>query len=66
MRQGQYDVNRLNYGRDLSVAGLTAPQLVNTGSSGTQSGTQQGMITQNTNPFGTIASLGASVAPVSL
>lgn len=66
MRQGTYDVNKLNYGRDLSVAGLTAPQLTQTGSSGTQSGTQQGTVVQSQSPWATVAQIGASAAPMSL
>jgi hypothetical protein len=33
MRAGQYDVNQQDYGRNLAVAGLTAPPLVQSGSS---------------------------------
>lgn len=61
-REGQYDVNKLNYGRDLAVAGMSAPQLVQSGSSGSQSGTT----IQSQNPVGGIAQFGASVAPLSL
>lgn len=82
MREGQYDVNRLNYARDVSVAGMAAPQLVQTGSSGTQSGTQtgaqtgtqtgnytgnqQGTTVQNQSPWGTLGGIAASAAPISL
>jgi len=34
-RAGQYDVNNQNYARNAFVAGLTAPPLVQTGSTGT-------------------------------
>lgn len=61
-REGQYDVNKLNYGRDLAVAGMSAPNLVQTGSSGSQ----QGTVKQSESPWGTIAQLGASAAPLSL
>jgi len=73
-REGQYDVNKLNYGRDLAVAGMSAPQLVQTGSagtqagtqSGTQSGTQQGTVVQH-DAWGPMAGqMAASVAPLSL
>lgn len=63
-RGGQYDVNRLNYSRDATVAGMSQPQLVNTGS--TSSGTSSGTITQSTSPVGAILNAGASVAPLSL
>lgn len=33
MRAGQYDVNQQDYGRNLAVAGITAPPLVQSGSS---------------------------------
>lgn len=69
-REGQYDVNKLNYSRDLAVAGMSAPQLVQTGSSGTQtgtqSGTQQGTINQSQSPWSGIAGIGSSFAPLSL
>ncbi len=44
-RAGQYDVNNQNYGRNLAVAGMTAPRLTQTGSSGTSTGTQSGTST---------------------
>lgn len=61
-RQGQFDVNRLGYGRDVAVAGMTAPQLTQTGSSSTG----QGTVSQSQSPFATIASVGAAAAPLSL
>jgi hypothetical protein len=63
-REGQYDVNRINQSKNLALAGLTAPQLVQTGSSSTGSGT--GTIKQSESPWGTLASVGASAAPLSL
>lgn len=38
MRGGQHDVNQLNFGRNAAVANLTAPPLVQSGSSSTGSG----------------------------
>jgi hypothetical protein len=61
-REGAYDVNRLNFARNQSVAGMTAPQLVQTGTSGQQQGTVQ----QSQSPWGTIASAGAQAVPLSL
>jgi len=62
MREGAYDVNKLNYARNLAVAGQTAPQLVQTGTSGTQ----QGTTVQSQSPWGTLAQVGTSLAPISL
>jgi hypothetical protein len=62
MREGQYDVNKLGYGRDIAVAGMSAPQLVQSGSTGTQKGTT----IQSESPWGAIASAGAQAAPLSL
>lgn len=61
-RGGQFDVNRLNFMRDSSLAGMTAPVLAQTG--GTSSGT--GTVTQSTNPIGGILQGAASVAPMSM
>lgn len=61
-RSGQFDVNRLNYSKQAALAGMTAPQLTQTGSSNTGSGT----ITQQSNPMGSILGAGASFAPLSL
>lgn len=61
-REGQYDANKLNYGRDLAVAGMGAPQLTQTGTTGTQ----QGTVTQSQSPWSTVAQVGASAAPLSL
>lgn len=63
-RGGQYDVNRLNYARDSTVAGMSQPSLVQTG--GTSSGTSSGTITQTPSPWGGIASAAGAVAPLSL
>lgn len=67
-REGSFDVNRLNYARDAAVAGMTSPVLTQTGSTSSGSGTQTGNSTtsQSQSPWGTIASIGASVAPLSL
>lgn len=48
-RAGQYDVNQQNYGKNAFVAGLTAPPLVQTGSSGQSSGTSSGQSTGQSN-----------------
>lgn len=67
-REGAFDANRLNQSKNLALAGMTAPRLVNTGSTqtGTQSSTGTGTVTQGTNPLGTALQVGASVAPLSL
>lgn len=62
MRQGQYDVNNQKFGRDVTVAGLTAPPLVQAGSTSTGSGT----VTQNPSAFSTALGIGSAVAPLSL
>ena len=59
-RAGQYDVNRQNYGRNLAVAGMTAPVLTQTG------GTSSGQTIQSQSPLGTVAQIGAAAAPMSL
>lgn len=59
-RAGQYDVNKLNYGRDLAVAGMSAPTLTQTG------GTSQGTVTQGSNPVGGVLQGAASLAPLSM
>jgi hypothetical protein len=66
-RQGQYDVNKLNYGRDVTVAGMTQPQLVQTG--GTYNGNMSGTSTTGQNGWGTALQIGgmaAGAAPMSL
>lgn len=55
-RAGQYDVNNQDAARNQFIAGLTAPPLVQTSSSGTSSGTSSGQSTGtnntvNTTPF---------------
>lgn len=67
-REGSFDLNRLNYARDAAVAGMTSPALTQTGSTSSGSGTQTGNSTtsMNQSPWGTIAGIGASVAPLSL
>lgn len=64
MREGQFDVNKLNFARDSAVAGMTRPVLTQTGSTSSGSGT--GTATQSQSPYGTIASVGAQFAPLSL
>lgn len=63
-RAGQYDVNRLNFGRDAAVAGMSQPVLTQTGS--TNQGQSSGTTTQSTSPYGSILSAGASLAPLSM
>lgn len=67
-REGAFDANRLNQSRNLALAGMTSPRLVNTGSTSTQTGTQTGTgtVTQGQNPLGTALQVGASIAPLSL
>jgi hypothetical protein len=67
-REGQFDVNRLNQSKDLALAGLTQPRLVNSGSTtqGTATSMGTGTVTQGQNPFGTALQVGAQVAPLSL
>ncbi len=62
MREGNYDKNKLDYARNVAVAGQTAPQLVQRGSTGTQ----QGTTTQSSSPLETATRLGSSLAPISL
>lgn len=68
-REGAYDVNNQRAGQLGSLAALTAPRLIQTGSSGTGSGTStgsmQGTQVQGNNLFGDIlqtAQAGASMA----
>ena len=61
-REGAFDVNKLNYSKNLATADLTKPVLTQTGS--TSSGS--GKTVQSESPWGTIAQVGASVAPLSL
>ncbi len=61
-RQGQFDSNRLGYGRDLAVAEMTAPTLVQQGSTSTGSGT----MTAQESPFKMATGIGAALAPLSL
>lgn len=62
MREGAYDASKLGYSRDLAVAGMERPQLVQTGTTGTQ----QGTVKQSESPWGAIASAGAQAVPLSL
>lgn len=61
-REGTFDQNKLNYSRNLAVADITKPILTQTGS--TSSGT--GKTVQSESPWGTVAGVGASLAPLSL
>lgn len=61
-REGQFDVNKLDFSRNLAVADMTKPVLTQTGSSSQG----QGQVTQSQSPWGTVAGIGASVAPLSL
>lgn len=65
-RAGQYDVNRLNFGRDSAVAGMSQPVLTQTGSTSQGTNTGTGTVTNSTSPLGGILSAGASLAPLSL
>lgn len=67
-REGAFDVNRLNQSRNLALAGMTQPRLVNTGSSsqGTSTSTGQGTVVQSQNPWGVALQTGAQMAPLSL
>lgn len=61
-RAGNADVNKLNFSRDATVAGMTAPVLTQTGASGSGSGTT----TQSESPWKTITTVGAAAAPLSM
>jgi len=61
MRQGQYDVNKLNYSRDLAVAGMDAPTLTQDRSD--SSGTSSGTVVQSESPFRVGAQIAGQVAP---
>lgn len=61
-REGQFDVNKLNYSRNLAVAGQSAPQLVQTGTTGQQ----QGTVTTSQSPWAAIGGAAAQAAPLSL
>lgn len=61
-REGAFDQNKLNYSRNLAVADMTKPVLTQTSSS--SSGT--GAVRQSESPWGTIAGVGSSLAPLSL
>ena len=61
-RAGQYDANRLEGANKLALAGLTRGST----SSGTSTGTSSGQVTQSESPWGAVAGVGASLAPLSL
>lgn len=63
-RGGQFDVNRLNYGRDVAVAGMSQPVLTDTG--GTTSGQSSGTVTQSQAWGPAVLSAAAGAAPMSL
>lgn len=63
-RGGTADVNKLNYARDATVAGMSAPQLTQTG--GTSSGTNSGTVVQSQSPVSGIISGAAAAAPLSM
>lgn len=71
-RAGNYDVNQQRMGQLASLAALTQPRLVTTGTSGTgtnmSTGTMQGTgtMTQPSNIFGDILSAGAQVGSAAL
>ncbi len=75
-RSGQYDVNQIRSGQLGSLAALTRPQLVQTGSSGISSGQSQGNMsgtmsgtgtfTQPSNLFGDILGAASQVGSVAL
>jgi len=61
-REGAFDASKLAYGRDVAVAGMERPNLVQTGSTGTQ----QGTVKQSESPVAEITRFGSSLAPISL
>lgn len=65
-RGGQFDKNKLDYSRNLAVAGMSDPVLTQTGSSSTGTGSSSGTVKQSESPWGTIAQVGAAAAPMSL
>lgn len=64
MREGQFDVNKLDYARNAALAGMTAPVLTQTGSNSSGSGTSTTV--QSQNPMGAILGTAAQAAPLSL
>lgn len=70
VREGVFDQNRLDQTNKLALAGLTRGSTTSdtrTGTTtGTTTGTSAGTVTQSESPWGTIAGVGASVAPLSL
>lgn len=61
-RAGAYDVNQQRGGQLAGLAALTAPRLVQTGSSGTSSGTSNTRGEMGQNLFGNILSIGQGAA----
>lgn len=65
-RAGQFDVNRQEGANKLLLAGLTKGSTETGESSGTTTGTSTGKVVQSESPWGTVAGVGASLAPLSL
>jgi hypothetical protein len=61
-RAGAYDVNRQQGAQNLALAGLTRGQT----ETGTSTSTSTGTVRQSQSPWGTIAGIGAGLAPISL
>ncbi len=66
MRGGQFDKNKLDFARNSTVAGMTAPVLTQTGSQTSGTSTGNSTVTQSENPTGAIVKTAASLAPMSL
>ena len=61
-REGAYDVNKLNFSKNLATAEMTKPILTQTGSSSTGTGT----VTQSQSPWATALQVAGTAAPLSL
>lgn len=61
-RSGQFDVDKLNYSRDATVAGMSAPTLVQTGGTSTGSGT----VSQSPSIASGLMQGAAAAAPLSM
>lgn len=61
MRAGYYDANNQEFGKKLAVAGMTAPRMVQTGQSGTSSGTMSGKATTSEPWYNGLVQGGASM-----
>lgn len=62
MRGGQFDKNKLDFARNTTVAGLTAPTMVQRGSTSQGSGT----VTQTPSAMSTATGVAGALAPLSL